>query len=102
MLNEWSDRMPEPPPEGSWAEYIYLAVVGVLGALFVASIFAGLILVKVAVALSCAPTDRRCAPRPSTRERGGTAAGRSRPASSARKRSVRFEGLNLHSCLPLR
>ena len=46
MLNEWSDRMPEPPPpDGFWAvEYVFLAVVGVLGTLFVASIIAGLFL----------------------------------------------------------
>ena len=45
MLNRWSDRVPEPPPpDGYWAvEYIFLAVVVVLGALFVASIIAGLI-----------------------------------------------------------
>ena len=60
MLNEWSDTTPEPPLpcDRSAMEYLFLAVVGVLGALFVVSAIVGLFLVKVAIKFSCAPTDK--------------------------------------------
>lgn len=46
MLDQRSDRMPDPTsrPENEPAEFIIPATIGVLGALFLASTFVGLVL----------------------------------------------------------
>ena len=47
MLNEWSDRAPEPPPPPPHEEaenYVFRAIVGVLAVLWIAAVFAALIL----------------------------------------------------------